>query len=139
MENGKIANNLAHRLREIIELLQLTPFKFEKEIGIGKNTLKRPLSDTDSTFGVDKLVLMSERFKEINYDYLITGRGPYYYKELAEFPERRELSELQKKLTDAEQKVEEYRTKYEAVLEEYTRCLKEKDAQKTVAVGRAPH
>ena len=65
---------MQERLRLIIEHYGLTPTSFAQMCGIAEGTIRKILTD-GTTIRSDNLLKISQRFQNINIDWLITGRG----------------------------------------------------------------
>ncbi|WP_019991330.1 helix-turn-helix transcriptional regulator [Rudanella lutea] len=68
-----ICKNPNERLAHFIEHLQMSVSRFEKETGSSVSSIARFIKGND--LGIKMLVRISERFPQLNVDWLITGRG----------------------------------------------------------------
>ncbi|KAB7725489.1 helix-turn-helix domain-containing protein [Rudanella paleaurantiibacter] len=68
-----IFENPNERLAHFIEHLQMTVTRFEKETGTSISSIARFIKGND--LGIKTLVRISNRFPQLNIDWLITGRG----------------------------------------------------------------
>ena len=66
------------RLREFIDTQDVSITKLEAEISVARGTIARFLRG-DGNFSAEILVKISERYPEINIDWLVTGRGSMLY------------------------------------------------------------
>lgn len=68
------------RLKAFIDSKELSIRKFETVCGISNATLSRAIKN-DKDIGTDKLVLISEKFSDLNLRWLLTGKGPMILEE----------------------------------------------------------
>lgn len=65
---------IAERLAQFVASTGLTPFQFEKKIGVGKNSIAMPIKN-NKTIGSEILGKIFNTFPYVSLEWLITGNG----------------------------------------------------------------
>ncbi|WP_416437880.1 hypothetical protein [Phnomibacter sp. MR] len=138
-------NNTAHRLAQFISSQKMSVIQFETEIEVSKGVVAKAVKN-GTGFNISVAEKIGEKFPHLNLNWLFTGNGSMFNETEAQqvfmpavAPVPMPVAAPDNESRYYQQKLEELNKKYIAVLEDYARCMKEKEAQKTVAVGRATH
>ncbi len=108
--------NVTHRLNTFITHKNMGISEFERLIGAGNSSIHKAIKSARS-INSDWLQNISDKFPELDMNWLISGRGSML------------LGEAVVLAASVDSNVD-FKEKYYAVLEKYNGCLEEKQAEK---------